>query len=103
MYNKYFNIEDLKKNQIKKIHYFDNDKKLYAYELYNKCDLEKYKGVQMVRYDVLSYGRCVGCFITNFNTLRYLALNPNKNMIEQKHEKFNDDGILTYTKSFCRK
>ena len=100
MYNKYFNIEDLKKNQIKKIHYFDNDKKLYAYELYNKCDLEKYKGVQMVRYDVLSYGRCVGCFITNFNTLRYLALNPNKNMIEQKHEKFNDDGILTYTKSF---
>jgi len=99
MYNKYFNIEDLKKNQIKKIHYFENDKKLFVCELYNKSDLDKYKGVEMTKYDVLSYGRCVGCFITNFNTLRYLALNPEKNMIEQRHDKF-DNGILTYSKSF---
>lgn len=100
MYHNYFNIDDLKKNQIKNIHYFDNNKKLYLYELYTNDDIKRNINYESVRHDVISYGSGSGKFITNYNTLKFLALNPDKNMIERVKKEFDDDGIIVSSKSF---
>ena len=72
MYKKYFNIDELNLTDIKKKYIFD--KKYYAFEL---------SYGSKVRHDFMSYGIQAGKYITNFDTLRYLALNPEKNIIER--------------------
>lgn len=72
MYKNYFNIDELFLSDIKKKYIFD--KRYYAIEL-------KYSS--KVRHDVMSYSSQGGKYITNFESLRYLALNPEKNIIER--------------------
>lgn len=72
MYKNYFNIDDLNLTDIKKRYIID--KKYNAIEL--KFD-------STAKHDVMSYGTHGGKYITNFDTLRYLALNPDKNNIER--------------------
>jgi hypothetical protein len=72
MYKNYFNIDDLNLSDIKKRYIFE--KKYYAIEL-------KYDTT--VRHDVMSYGTQGGKYVINFDTLRYLALNPDKNIVER--------------------
>ena len=106
MYKNYFNIDYLKKDHYKKYHIFDNNKKLYAYELFTKKDIE-YKKISNslkdeltnIRYDVVSYGDYTGSFITNYNTLKFLALNPDENLIEKKVYDVKDN-VITNTKTF---
>jgi len=82
MFINYFNIEQLKKNQYKDIVYFKNNKKLYCYILYSKKEIEENENLEFVEADVLSYGENFSRVITNFQTLKFLALNPDENMIE---------------------
>lgn len=72
MYKNYFNIDELDLTDIKKKYIFD--KKYYAFELSYSSK---------VRHDLMSYGTQGGKYVTNFDTLRYLALNPEKNIIER--------------------
>ena len=72
MYKNYFNIDELILTDIKKKYIFE--KKYYAFELsYNS----------KVRHDLMSYGIQGGKYVSNFDTLRYLALNPDKNIIDR--------------------
>ena len=72
MYKNYFNIDELFLSDIKKKYIFE--KKYYAIEL-------KYSS--KVTHDVMSYGVQGGKYVTNFETLRYLALNPERNIVER--------------------
>ena len=93
----YFNIEQLKKNQYKDIIYFKNNKKLYCYILYSNDEIKNNDKIEFVEADVLSYGENFSRVITNFQTLRFLALNPNENMIEPIIIK---DGIIKRINKF---
>ena len=72
MYKNYFNIDELNLTDIKKKYIFE--KKYYIYELAYDSK---------IKHDVMSYGSQGGKYITNFETLKYLALNPQKNVIER--------------------
>jgi hypothetical protein len=74
MYKNYFNIDDLFLFDIKNKYIFD--KRYYAIEL-------KYSS--KVRHDVMSYASQGGKYITNFQSLRYLALNPEKIKADKKY------------------
>ena len=82
MFINYFNIEQLKKNQYKDIVYFKNNKKLYCYILYSDNEIKNNEGFEFIEADVLSYGDNFSKVITNFQTLKFLALFPDENMIE---------------------
>ena len=97
MFINYFNIEQLKKNQYKDIVYFKNNKKLYCYILYSKKEIEENENLEFVEADVLSYGENFSRVITNFQTLKFLALNPDENMIEPVIIK---DGIIKRINKF---
>jgi hypothetical protein len=107
MFKKYTNIEDIKETDIKAIHTFSNDK-YYLMELFTNKDIEQLKIIpQDLRHDVMSYGNqnYIGKFITNFNTIRYLALNESENKIyrtcEKRDKKGNLIDIFQYTQSVC--
>jgi hypothetical protein len=72
MYKNYFNIDELKLTDIKRKYIFE--KKYYIYELAYDSK---------VKHDVMSYGTQGGKYITNYETLRYLALDPEKNIIDR--------------------
>ena len=76
MFINYYNIEQLKKNQYKDIINFKNNRKLYCYLLYSKNELGDNDDLKFVEEDVLSYGDNSSRVITNFQTLKFLALNP---------------------------
>lgn len=97
MFINYYNIEQLKKNQYKDIVYFKNNKKLYCYILYSDNEIKNNEGLGFVEADVLSYGENFSRVITNFQTLKFLALNPNENMIEPIIIK---DGIIKRINKF---
>lgn len=97
MFINYYNIEQLKKNQYKDIIYFKNNKKLYCYILYSKTEIEENENLEFVEADVLSYGENFSRVITNFQTLKFLALNPDENMIEPVIIK---DGIIKRINKF---
>ena len=84
MFKHYYNLEQLKYNQYKDIIYFKNNKKLYCYILYSDKEIKENKKFEFVEADVLSYGENYSRVITNFQTLKFLALNPDENMIEPK-------------------
>ena len=71
MFNHYYNIEQLKKNQYKDIINFKNNKNLYCYILYSKKEIEDNKNVEFVEADVLSYGEILSRVITNYQTLKF--------------------------------
>lgn len=107
MFKKYFNIDELKEGDYKNIHTF-SDEKYYLIELYTDKDLEKFGREQInIRHDVMSYGNdnFIGKFITNFNSIKYLALNESENKIYRTCEKRDKKGNLTdiyqYTQSVC--
>jgi hypothetical protein len=100
MFN-YFNIEQLKKNQYKDIIYFKNNKKLYCYILYSKTEIEENENLGFVEADVLSYGENFSRVITNFQTLKFLALNPDENMIQPIYINNGIRTISNYFTSFC--
>jgi hypothetical protein len=97
MFVNYYNIEQLKKNQYKDIIYFKNNKKLYCYVLYSNDEIKKNENLEFVEADVLSYGENFSRVITNFQTLKFLALNPDENMIEPVIIK---DGIIKRINKF---
>ncbi len=101
MFTNYFNIEQLKKNQYKDIIYFKNNKKLYCSILYSDKEIKENENLEFVEADVLSYGEIFSRVITNFQTLKFLALNPNENMVQPKI--INNGIIQTIYKftSFC--
>lgn len=92
-----FNIEQLTKNQYKDIIYFKNNKNLFCYVLYSKKELDDNTNFEFVEADVLSYGDNLSRVITNFQTLKFLALNPDENLIEPKIIK---NGIITTINKF---
>lgn len=97
MFINYYNIEQLKKNQYKDIVYFKNNKKLYCYILYSDKEIKNNENLEFVEADVLSYGDNFSRVITNFQTLKFLALNPDENMIEPVIIK---DGIIKRINKF---
>lgn len=97
MFINYYNIEQLKKNQYKDTIYFKNNKKLYCYILYSNKEIEKNENLEFVEADVLSYGENFSRVITNFQTLKFLALNPDENLIEPIIIK---DGIIKRINKF---
>ena len=101
MFINYFNIEQLKKNQYKDIIYFKNNKKLYCYILYSNNEIKNNEGLEFVEADVLSYGENFSRVITNFQTLKFLALNPDENMIEPKIIKNGIIQKINKLTSFC--
>ena len=101
MFINYFNIEQLKKNQYKDIIYFKNNKKLYCYILYSNKEINDNKNLEFVEADVLSYGENFSRVITNFQTLKFLALNPDENMIEPKIIKNGIIQKINKFTSFC--
>ena len=101
MFTNYYNIEQLKKNQYKDIINFKNNKKLYCYLLYSKKELGDNDDLKFVEEDVLSYGDNSSRVITNFQTLKFLALNPDENMIQPKIIKNGIIQTLNYFSSFC--
>lgn len=96
-----FNIEQLKKNQFKDIIYFKNNKNLYCYVLYSKEELTNNKNFEFVEADVLSYGENFSRVITNYQTLKFLALNPNENMVQSVYFNNGIRTISNYFSSFC--
>lgn len=92
-----FDIEQLKKNQYKDIVYFKNNKKLYCYILYSNKEINENENLEFVEADVLSYGENFSRVITNFQTLKFLALNPDENLIEPVIIK---DGIIKRINKF---
>ena len=101
MFINYFNIEQLKKNQYKDIIYFKNNKKLYCYILYSNNEIKNNEGVEFIEADVLSYGDNSSRVITNFQTLKFLALNPDENMIEPVFIKNGFIKRINKFTSFC--
>lgn len=107
MFKNYSNIEDIKESDIKAIHTFSNDK-YYLMELYTNKEIEALEiKPKDLKHDVMSYGNgnYTGKFITNFNTIRYLALNEKENKIyktcEKRDKKGNLIDIYQYTQSVC--
>lgn len=88
MFKKYLNIDEFKKSDFKEIHTLGNPK-LYMYELFSKKEIENDKNKIEIRHDVMSYGdkNCIGKFATNFETIRFLALNEKYNKINRFHIK----------------
>jgi len=101
MFINYFNIEELKKNQYKDIVYFKNNKNLFCYVLYSQTEIKENKNLEFVEADVLSYGDNFSRVITNFQTLKFLALNPDENMIVPKFIKNGIIQTLHKFTSFC--
>lgn len=101
MFINFFNIEQLKKNQYKDLIYFKNNKKLYCYILYSDNEIKNNENLEFVEADVLSYGENFSRVITNFQTLKFLALNPNENMIEPKFIKNGFIHKMNKLTSFC--
>ena len=101
MFNHYYNIEQLKKNQYKNIINFKNNKKLYCYVLYSDDEIKKNKNLEFVEADVLSYGENYSRVITNFQTLKFLALNPDENMVQYVYFKDGIKMTSNYFSSFC--
>ena len=101
MFINYFNIEQLKKNQYKDIIYFKNNKKLYCYILYSQTEIKENENLEFVEADVLSYGENFSRVITNFQTLKFLALNPDENMIEPVIIKDGTIKRINKFTSFC--
>lgn len=60
-----------------------------------------------IRHDVMSYGlnNIAGKFLTNYNTIKYLALNENKNKVYRTCERRDKAGKLIncyqYTQPVC--
>lgn len=104
MYKGYFNIDQLQKSNYKKLHIFDNNTNLFMCELFTNTEL-KNNNVENIKHDIMSYGdsNYIGKFITNFNTLRFLAINPDKNFINKIFNKYNDDKTISYYKSYSLK
>jgi len=107
MYKNYFNIEDLKNTDYKKCHTFIEDK-YYLIELYSSKEVEKLEvKPENIRHDVMSYGtdNYIGKFITNYNTIKYLALNEKENKIYRTCERRDKKGMLIdiyqYTQPVC--
>lgn len=107
MFKHYFNTDDLKKSNYKNFYKFCEDKYFLA-ELYSSKEIDKMDiKPQEIRHDVMSYGNgnFVGKFITNYNTIKFLALNQNENKIyktcEQRDKKGNLVDIYQYTQSVC--
>lgn len=101
MFNHYFNIEQLKKNQYKDLIYFKNNKNLYCYILYSNTEINKNTNLEFVEADVLSYGENFSRVITNFQTLKFLALKPDENVIQPKIIKDGIINTLNVLTSFC--
>lgn len=101
MFNHYYNIEQLKNNQYKDIIYFKNNKKLYCYILYSDKEIKENKKFDFVEADVLSYGENFSRVITNFQTLKFLALNPDENMVQSIYFSNGVKKISNYFTSFC--
>ena len=101
MFNHYFNIEQLKNNQYKNIIYFKNNKKLYCYILYSQKEIKDNNKFDFVEADVLSYGENFSRVITNYQTLKFLALNPDENMIQPIYFNNGVKTISNYFTSFC--
>ena len=97
MFINYSNIEYLKKNQYKDIINFKTNTKLYCYVLYSQQEINDNDNLDFIKADVLSYGDNFSRVITNFNTLKFLALHPDENMIQPK---FIKDGIITILNKF---
>lgn len=108
MYNKYFDIREIKENDYKNFHTFGNNK-YYFVELFTNKEIDNLdvKPSSHIIHDVMSYGEnnYVGKFITNFNSIRYLALNQNENKIYKTCEKRDKSGnlleIYQYTQPLC--
>jgi hypothetical protein len=107
MFKHYFNIDELKKSDYKNCYKFSEDK-YFLVELYSSKEIEKMEvKPQELRHDVMSYGEdnFIGKFITNYNTIKYLALNENLNKIyrtcERRDKKGNLTDIYQYTQPVC--
>jgi len=101
MFTNFLNIDELKKSQYKDIIYFDNNKKLYVYILYSNKELSENDNLKYVRHDLMSYGDNFSRVITNYQTLKYLALNQNKNNIQLKFIKNGMIETSNKLTSFC--
>jgi hypothetical protein len=110
MFKKYFNIEELKDSDYKNFHTFANNK-YYMVELYSSKEINNLKVDKLpdenIRHDVMSYGddNYVGKFITNYQTIKFLALNESDNKIyktcEKRDKKGNITNIYQYTQPVC--
>lgn len=107
MYKNYFNIDDLKNTDYKKCHTYNEDK-YYLIELYSSKEIVNLEvKPENIRHDVMSYGtdNAVGKFLTNYNTIKYLALNENKNKVYRTCERRDKAGKLIdcyqYTQPVC--
>jgi hypothetical protein len=70
----------------------------YIFE--NKYNLYELSYDTKVKHDVMSYGKIRGKYIAGWDTLRYLALNPDKNIIEKNVQNINGDWE-TITGNLC--
>ena len=107
MYKNYFNIEELKDGDYKQCHTFANNK-YYLVELYTnkECAIKNIE-LNNVRHDIMSYGNnnYAGKFITNYGSIKYLALNEQQNKLYKICERRDIKGNITdayqYTESVC--
>ncbi len=87
MYNNYFNIDQLKKEDYKIKHKFESNKH-YLYELYSATEQKTLNlKIPDIKHDVMSYDGLIGKYVTNFETLKAFA-------VEYSNTKSND-------KQFC--
>ena len=108
MFKKYFNIEELSDSDYKNCHTFANNK-YYLVELYSSKEIETLdiKPNSNIRHDVMSYGddNYMGKFITNYQSIKFLALNKSDNKIyktcEKRDKKGNITEIYQYTQPVC--
>ncbi len=103
MYKNYFNIEDLKDEDYKEFHVVV-EKKYFLIELYSNAEINNLEvKPREIRHDVMSYGEnnCVGRFITNYNSIKYLALNETQNKIKRTHFGKDIYNTYNYYQSVC--
>ncbi len=103
---KKFNIGEFKKENFKQIHTWKNTK-FYLLEMYSKKESQSKNIDCNLRHDVMSYGdgNCLGKFITNVDTIRFLALNEDQNKIYRINKKIGQDDriieVSQYYETVC--